>query len=121
MYADYVERTVDIAFVADSSSSVNWDGTRRFVKNVIDSLDISEEKGHVGFISYGAEATLGFDFRGHGNAGYSKAAAAQLIDAIVQLGGGERNINEGLDMAEYMFSTRAGARDNARKVCNITM
>lgn len=119
MYADYVERPVDIAFVADSS--VNWDGTRRFVKNVIDSLDISEEKGHVGFISYGAEATLGFDFRGHGNAGYSKAAAAQLIDAIVQLGGGERNINEGLDMAEYMFSTRAGARDNARKVCNITM
>lgn len=121
MYADYVERPVDIAFVADSSSSVNWDGTRRFVKNVIDSLDISEEKGHVGFISYGAEATLGFDFRGHGNAGYSKAAAVQLIDAIVQLGGGERNINEGLDMAEYMFSTRAGARDNARKVCNITM
>lgn len=121
MYADYVERPVDIAFVADSSSSVNWDGTRRFVKNVIDSLDISEEKGHVGFISYGAEATLGFDFRGHGNAGYSKAAAAQLIDAIVQLGGGERNIKEGLDMAEYMFSTRAGARDNARKVCNITM
>lgn len=121
MYADYVERPVDIAFVADSSSSVSWDGTRRFVKNVIDSLDISEEKGHVGFISYGAEATLGFDFRGHGNAGYSKAAAAQLIDAIVQLGGGERNINEGLDMAEYMFSTRAGARDNARKVCNITM
>ena len=104
--------------MADSSSSVNWDGTRRFVNNIIDSLDISEQKGHVGFISYGAEATLGFDFRGHGNAGYTKAAAAQLIDAIVQLGGEERNINEGLDMAEYMFSTRAGSRDDARKVCN---
>ena len=104
--------------MADSSSSVNWDGTRRFVKNIIDSLDISEQKGHVGFISYGAEATLGFDFRGHGNAGYTKAAAAQLIDAIVQLGGEERNINEGLDMAEYMFSTRAGSRDDARKVCS---
>ena len=104
--------------MADSSSPVNWDGTRRFVKNIIDSLDISEKKGHVGFISYGAEATLGFDFRGHGNAGYTKAAAAQLIDAIIQLGGEEKNINEGLDMAEYMFSTRAGSRDDARKVCN---
>ena len=104
--------------MADSSSSVNWDTTRRFVKNIIDSLDISEQKGHVGFISYGVVGSLDFDFRGHGNAGYTKAAAGQLIDAIVQLSGDERNINEGLDMAEYMFSTRAGGRDDARKVCN---
>lgn len=73
----------------------------------------------MGFISYGAKASLGFDFRGHGNAGYTKVGAAQLIDAIAQLGGEERNINEGLDMAGYMFSSRAGARDNARKVWNI--
>ncbi|KAJ7381084.1 Cartilage matrix protein, partial [Desmophyllum pertusum] len=111
----YVAQPLDIAFIADSSSSVNWDRTRSFVKNIIDSLDIAEDKGHVGFILYGAKATLGFDFRGHGNAGYTKAGAKQLIDAIEQLGGEERNINEGLDMAGYMFSTRAGARDDARK------
>lgn len=83
-------------------------------------MDISEEKGHVGFISYSTKATLGFDFRGHGNAGYTKAGAAQLIDSIDQQGGEERNINEGLDMAEYMFSSRAGGRDDARKVSNIS-
>lgn len=73
----------------------------------------------MGFISYGTKASLGFDFLGHGNAGYTKVGAAQLIDAIGQLGGENRNINEGLDMAEYMFSSRAGARDDARKVCSI--
>lgn len=119
MFTVYGDRPLDIAFVADSSSPVNWDRARTFIKNIIDSLDISEQKGHVGFISYASTASLGFDFRGHGNAGYSKSGAAQLIDAIDQLGGDERNINQGLDMATYMFSTRAGARDNVRKVRSI--
>lgn len=116
-FLGYIEQPVDIAFLADSSSTVNWGQTRSFIKNVIDSLDISEKKGHVGFMSYAAKASLGFDFNTHGKRGYSKAGAGQLIDAIQQLGGDERNINQGLDMAAYMFSSRAGARDDARKVC----
>ena len=111
------KRPVDIAFLADSSDAADWDKTLSFVKNVIDSLDISEKEGHVGFMSYAANATLGFDFNAHGGSGYSKAGAGQLIDAITQLGGEERNVNQGLVMAGHMFSTRAGSRDGARKVC----
>ncbi|XP_022806051.1 uncharacterized protein LOC111343164 [Stylophora pistillata] len=112
----YADEPVDIAFLADSTSAVNWDLTRSFVKNIIDSMDISEQKGHVGFISYASKASLGFDFRGHGNVGYTKSGATQLIDAITQLGGDDRVINQGLDMATYMFSPRAGARDKSRKI-----
>ena len=68
-------------------------------------------------MSFAAKASLGFDFNAHGNHGYNKVGAGQLIDAIAQLGGDERNINQGLNMAGYMFSPRAGARDESRKVC----
>lgn len=116
-FTGFGKRPVDIAFLADSSDAADWDKTLSFVKNVIDSLDISEKEGHVGFISYAAKASLGFDFNTHGGNGYSKAGAGQLIDTITQLGGDETNVNQGLDMAGYMFSTRAGSRDGARKVC----
>lgn len=119
-FAVYSDEPVDIVFLADSTSVVNWDLTRSFIKKIIDSMDISEQKGHVGFISYASKASLGFDFRGHGNVGYTKSGAAKLIDAIEQLGGDERVINQGLDMATYMFSARAGARDNSRKVHDVT-
>lgn len=117
-FTGYVEQPIDIAFLADSSSSVNWSQTRSFVKDVIDSLDISEKTGHVAFMSYAAKASLGFDFYTHSLQGYTKAGAAQLIDKIKQLGGDERSVNQGLDMAGYMFHIRAGARDDARKVCD---
>ena len=69
------------------------------------------------FMSYAAKASLGFDFDTHGHNGYSKAGAGQLIDNITQLGGDERNLNQGLDMTSYVLSVRAGAREGARKVC----
>ena len=69
------------------------------------------------FMSYAAKASLGFDFDTHGHNGYSKAGAGQLIDKITQLGGDERNLNQGLDMTSYVLSVRAGAREGARKVC----
>lgn len=116
LFPGYVEEAVDIAFLVDSSASVDWTKARNFIKSMIDSLDISEKAGHVAFMSYAEKASLGFDFSTHGLNGYSKTGARQLIDGIIQLGGDQRNINEGLDLTGYVFQVRAGAREEARKV-----
>ena len=117
LFIGYVKKPLDIAFLADSSTSANWNKTLTFIKGVIDSLDISVKGGHVAFMSYATTASLGFNFSTHGRNGYRKAAAIQLIDEIEQLGENTRDLNQGLDMAGYIFHIRAGARDEARKVC----
>ena len=118
MFTGYVKQPLDIAFLADSSASVNWNNTLTFVKGIIDALDISTKTGHVAFMSYASKASLGFDFSTHGSNGHSKSAAAQLISGIKQLVGDRRDVNQGFDMAGYIFRAKAGARDEARKVCD---
>ena len=71
------------------------------------------------FISYSSQAVLGFDFLGHGKVGFNKEGVQQLIDEMNQLGGNDRNINKGLEMAGDLFSSRGGARNDARRVRQI--
>lgn len=53
----------DLVFVLDSSGSLgkdNWEKVLKFVKGIVNHLDIGRLGTHVGVVSYGSSATLGF-------------------------------------------------------------
>ena len=84
---------------------------------MLGSFDISENKVHVGFVSFSDRAVLSFSFNDPQRDTYTRDSIAQLIRGISQLGGSQRRVDQALNTAyRDLFSNPGVARRNARKV-----
>jgi len=108
---------LDLAFLVDSSDTVNWSQMQRFVTSMLTSFDISQDRAHVGFISFGTDVSVSFAFNTLQGASYTRGAVGQLINRIPQAGGSERRVGLAFDKAfKNLFSDAGGMRRTARKV-----
>lgn len=115
-------RPLDLAVVVDSSddlSSDAWNTIISFTKNIIDSFPPSKNGTHIGFVTYGDEAIVNFNFatkRPDGDV--DRDLLKSLIDTIKYQRKGDRRIDNALDVTNRnLFSQSGGSRPNARKVC----
>ena len=103
--------------MVDSSDSVNWSRMQRFVISVIESFDITENRVHVGFVSFSDRAVLSFSFIDPQRDTYTRDSITQQIRRITQLGGSQRRVDLALNTAyRDLFSNHDVTRRNARKV-----
>lgn len=108
---------LDLGFVVDSSDAVNWSQMQRFVTSILTSFDISQDRAHVGFVSFGSDVSVSFAFNTLHGASYTSDAVVQLINRIPQAGGSERRVDLAFDKAfKNLFSDTGGMRRTARKV-----
>lgn len=110
-------RNLDLAFVVDSSDSVNWSQMQRFVISMLGSFDISENKVRVGFVSFSDRAELSFSFIDPQRDTFTRDSITQQIRGITQLGGSQRRVDLAFNTAyRDLFSNLGVTRRNARKV-----
>lgn len=108
---------LDIGFVMDSSSAVNWAQVQNFAKWLVGKTTVSAEGAHFGFIPYASTAKTAFAFNTFSGAGYTSEAVNGRIDNIAQVGGNERRLGSALNVAfRSLFTTQGGARSHAKKV-----
>ena len=105
---------VDLGFIMDASSGVlNWQNMLGFAKAMASSFDISPSRTHVGFIVFSKYAKIAFPF----DADYTGDGVNGLIGSLKQQKEEEARIDRALQTAHLdLFSTRYGARTDARQV-----
>ena len=113
-------RPLDIAFLVDSSDNVdigNWRKLTSFAKRVADSFNVSWPGNHVGFISYGENANVEFNFNVLQGDRLTPDAVRRYIDNVQYQPRGGTRIDIALNVASRdLFSQRGGYRPNARQV-----
>lgn len=106
---------LDLGFLVDSSTGVNWNELIAFVKAIIQSFDISYYGTHVGFISFADQPRVDFDFATNTNP--SAEVLIDQINGITPSGGRTRRIDLAFNAAlTKLFVTQNGMRLPARKV-----
>ncbi|XP_031572994.1 collagen alpha-6(VI) chain-like [Actinia tenebrosa] len=108
---------LDIAFVIDSSNSVNWQQMQKYSQSIVNSFDVSQTGTHFAYITYSSKANIDFGFNALSGSGYTPKGVNRLIDGITHKQGTFRYVNSGLEMAErQLFTAQYGARQTARQV-----
>ncbi|CAC5362153.1 Collagen alpha-1(XII) chain [Mytilus coruscus] len=106
---------LDLAFIIDRSNSLSTDDFARakiFVRNVVDSFDISPNKTRVAVVSYASHAKSEFYLNRYTN----KVDLKNAISAIPFVGGSTAT-SEAIDLATTnIFTPSHGSRNNAVKV-----
>ncbi|VDI83459.1 Hypothetical predicted protein [Mytilus galloprovincialis] len=106
---------LDLAFIIDRSNSLSTDDFARaknFVRNVVDSFDITPNKTRVAVVSYASHAKSEFYLNRYTNVVDLKNA----ISAIPFIGGSTAT-SEAIDLATTnIFTPSHGSRNNAVKV-----
>ena len=72
----------DITFILDGSGSIdqlNFDLMKEFVKDVIDELNVAEDRSHVALITFSDNANLNFDLQ---NKSDSRRTVKESIDDV---------------------------------------
>ena len=115
-------RPLDIGFVVDSSNNVgsaNWNRLLSFAKDAVKSFRPSWYGNRIGFISYGDNANVDFNFNTLQDDQLNPARIRGIIDSVRYQPRGGRRINLALNVAyRDLFSERGGYRPNARQVLN---
>ena len=110
--------SADYAFLMDASGSIlppEFDILKQFVKQVIDFLQIGQEKTHVGVIEYSRGASLQLNF----TRSFNKTEIKKLVDDVPHTAGITR-IDLALKIAsEELFTAQGGMRDDSRKVLKL--
>ena len=89
---------------------------RTFISSIIDGLDISPSGVHVGFITYGANATIVFPFNDLEGPRLTKNSVKSLVDIAAPKPGRPR-IDKALQLADKkLFTAEGGARPGVPKV-----
>ncbi|XP_072226821.1 cartilage matrix protein isoform X1 [Leuresthes tenuis] len=105
----------DVVFLIDGSKSVrpeNFELVKKWINQIIDKLDVSESKAHVGLVQYSSTVRQEFPLGRHNN-------KKDLKDAVKKMAYMERGTMTGqaLDfMTRNSFSPGQGARPGVAKV-----
>lgn len=111
-------RYIDLVFVVDTSSGINWPTMRDFSKDFLKNFDISPAGTHIGYVVYGNGAALrfGFPIDPAPSYPYNRDLVRKQIDGIQPLGGNRKDLFMGLQTAQMAFVPANGGRPGARKV-----
>ena len=97
-----------------------WNRLKSFAKVVVDSFPPSKNGTHIGFVTYGDQASVdfNFDFKPESwRPWFDRDSMKRYIDNIQYRPRGERRIDNALDVTNRdLFSQSGGSRPNARKV-----
>ncbi|XP_033646749.1 integrin alpha-1-like [Asterias rubens] len=101
---------IDLVFVVDGSGSVgpsNFETSKQFVNDVVDSFEIGSDRTRVGVIQYSSSVNIEF----HLNQYTDKSSLQQAISSINYISGGT-NTEEALNvMVDEGFKVTNGARE----------
>ncbi|XP_075305656.1 cartilage matrix protein isoform X1 [Odontesthes bonariensis] len=105
----------DVVFLIDGSKSVrpeNFELVKKWINQIIDKLDVSENKAHVGLVQYSSAVRQEFPLGRHNN-------KKDLKDAVKKMAYMERGTMTGQALrflTESSFSPGQGARPGVTKV-----
>ncbi|XP_022803424.1 collagen alpha-6(VI) chain-like isoform X2 [Stylophora pistillata] len=111
-------KAADIAFIVDSSGSIgktNWERTKRFLKRMVNKLDIGMSTTHVAVITYSNNPQTILRFDTLQGSSLSVAGVNNVLDGL-QWQRGKTYIDKALDAAVNVFTTGRGMRTNVPKM-----
>ncbi|KAF7211209.1 cartilage matrix protein [Nothobranchius furzeri] len=106
---------LDVVFVIDGSKSIrpeNFELVKKWINQIVDKMDISERKTHVGLVQYSSSVKTEFSLGKHNNKKDLKEAVKKMVYM-------ERGTMTGLalrHMTENSFNYAQGARPGVQKV-----
>lgn len=110
-------QVADIAFVLDSSGSVqedgdNWSQMKLFAQRLLDYMDIGSTKVLIGAVTYGSEAYVAFRLKD-----YSRESEISRQLGNLTFIGTKTNTAAGIQyMRNYIFQSQEGDRDYAPNI-----
>ena len=111
---------MDFGFILDGSGSIsrrNWQRIKEFVKEIVDSFDVSAEGTHFSLLEYSNEPTVYLKFNDFADAQLNAVNIKRRIDEVSP-SGEETYIDKALTLAsEEIFTEEGGMRPNVKKVC----
>lgn len=105
----------DVVFLIDGSKSVrpeNFELVKKWINQIIDKMDVSENNAHVGLVQYSSTVRQEFPLGLHNN-------KKDLKDAVKKMGYMEKGTMTGMAlnfMADHSFTPNQGARPGVLKV-----
>lgn len=109
---------MDVAFLADSSDSVNWQKTLNAISAIIDNFDVSQSGTQIGFIPYSSSAPVAVPFPSADTRRYDPTVVKEKINSVAQLGGSETRVDLAFQAArDDLFTSQNRSRQATKQVC----
>lgn len=110
---------LDVAFLADSTTGVNWRKTLSAISNILSSFDVSQSGTHIGFIPYSSSARVAVPFPSADVRPYNPTAVIQSIISFAQQGGSDRRLDLAFQTARNgLFTSQNRSRQAVKRVSN---
>jgi hypothetical protein len=115
------QRYLDLLIILDSSQSITFDHytlAKKFVRSLVEDLDIGENATHVALINYSKDSEIIFKL----NSIYDKKTLLSTIEAIEHQNGVGTNTQQALyDADAFIFQEANGMRPNSKGIPKVVV
>lgn len=115
---------LDLAIMVDTSGSIsrrNFQVLLRFIRDFVNSFEVSEDHTHIAIIQYSTTASVQLRFNDLRGSQLNKYNVKRVVDTRIHHDRGFTYIDRALRLAnDEVFTWAAGMRDDVKKVSRST-